>query len=102
MKRFFLSSVENIKEMASVDKTDAPTLNNLVFDENNQERRSWKFCDFTLSRSFAVFLSQVAVALFIVVFSCINIFLSDRCEDSTIWIAILSSVLGYFVPNPKL
>ena len=84
-----------------VDQADAPR-NNLVFDENNQERRSWKFCNFTLSRSFAVFISQVVVALFIVVFSCVNIFLSKQCEDSTIWIAILSSVIGYFVPNPKI
>ena len=77
-------------------------IGNLVFDENNEERRSWRFCNYTLSRSFAVFLSQVLVALFMVIFSSLNIYLSKRCEDSTIWIAILSSVIGYFVPNPKL
>jgi hypothetical protein len=74
----------------------------LVFDTNNEERGSWKCLKYTISRSLAVFLSQVIVALFMIVFSCVNIYLSKRCEDSTIWIAILSSAVGYFLPNPKL
>ena len=77
-------------------------INSIVFDTNDQERRSWKVCDYSFSRSFIVFLSQVTVAMFLIVFSCINIYLSKRCEDTSIWIAILSSAVGYFLPNPKL
>lgn len=74
----------------------------IVFDKNDEERRSWKFCNYSFSRSFMVFLSQVAVAIFLIIFSCMNLFLSKRCEDTTIWIAVLSSAVGYFIPNPKL
>lgn len=77
-------------------------ITSIVFDENNEERRSWKFCDYSFSRSFMAFLSQVTVAIFLIVFSCINLYLSTRCEDTTIWIAVLSSAVGYFLPNPKL
>jgi hypothetical protein len=85
------------------DDIDNGGLNHIVFDpNNNQERRSWKFFNYTVSRSLAVFVTQVLVAFFMIVFSCVNIYLSKRCEDSTIWIAILSSAVGYFLPNPKL
>ena len=77
-------------------------ISTIVFDANDEERRSWKLCDRRYSRSFVVFLSQVFVATFLIVFSCMNLFLSKKCEDTTIWIAVLSSAVGYFIPNPKL
>ena len=44
----------------SVDIPDAIGVENLVFEENNTERSSWKFCNSTtLPRSEVVFLSSV-------------------------------------------
>ena len=74
----------------------------MVFDDENQERRSWKFCNFTLPRSEVVFACQMIIVFFMVVFGCVNLCLSKTCEDTTIWVAILSSTVGYILPNPKL
>lgn len=77
-------------------------VNSFVYNDDNVEQQAWKFCDKNVSRSFVVFITQVFVACFMIVFSCCNIYLSDRCEETTIWIAVLSSAVGYFLPNPKL
>ena len=77
-------------------------INDFVLDQNNCERKSWSCFDHEISRSFAVFITQVSVAMFIIIFSCVNLYLSKRCEESTIWIAVLSSAVGYFLPNPQI
>lgn len=82
---------------------DAPdTAHSIVFDDNNQERRSWRFCNFTLPRSEVVFFCQISIIFFMIVFACINLGMSQKCEDTTIWVAVLSSAVGYILPNPKL
>ena len=74
----------------------------IVFDEEDRERRSWKFSDRSIPRSEVVFLCQITVAVCMILISCINLFFSEHCEDKTIWVAILSSAVGYVLPNPKL
>ena len=65
-------------------------LGKFVFDDNNQERQSWKCFGQTCNRSLVVFLSQFFVILLILE------------EETTVWIAILSSTVGYILPSPKL
>ena len=78
-------------------------LGNFVFDDNNQERQSWKGFGQTCNRSLVVvFLSQFFVIL-VILFCCIvRITLATTCEETTVWIAILSSKVGYILPSPKL
>ena len=66
----------------SVDVVDG--LNSMVYDENNQEKRSWKFCNFKLPRSEVVFFCQIIIVVFIVVFSCVNLCLSQKCEENNL------------------
>ena len=77
-------------------------LGNFVFDDNNQERQSWKCFGQTCNRSLVVFLSQFFVILVILVFCIVRITLATTCEETTVWIAILSSTVGYILPSPKL
>ena len=77
-------------------------IRDIVFDNHNQERRSWKFCNWKLPRLEVVFFCQITVVMFIVVFSCVSLCLSKKCEETTLWVAILSSAIGYILPNPKL
>ena len=86
-----------VEELA--DTTD---FQSLIFDDQNQERRSWKFCTYSVPRSEVVFICQVSIIFFMIIFSCINLYVSKKCEDTTIWVAILSSAVGYILPNPKL
>lgn len=87
------------------DSTDCVTHNPGVEDvvyTTSPERSSWTFFNYKVSRSFAVFITQVLVAMFLIAFSCVNLFISQTCEDKSIYIALLSSSVGYFLPNPKL
>jgi hypothetical protein len=83
-----------------VEKTSA--VGNFVFDSDNQERRSWVFFGQKIARSQIVFLVQVALVTIIAIVSIINLTLSNNCQDTTIWVAILSSSLGYMLPAPSL
>ena len=73
-----------------------------VFDHNNQERQSWKCFGQTCNRSLVVFLSQFFVILLILACCIVRITLAETCEETTVWIAIISSTVGYILPSPKL
>ena len=85
------------------DHTDNPiNLGNLVFDNNNLERSSWKCLGRSCNRSLVVFLSQFLVNLIILACAIFRITVATTCEETTVWIAILSSTVGYILPSPKL
>ena len=77
-------------------------LGNFVFDEENHERKSWKFFGRTCNRSLLVFMCQFVVIVSILARATVRIMLSTTCEETTVWEAILSSTVGYILPSPKL
>ena len=77
-------------------------LGNFVFDEENHERKTWKFFGRTCNRSLLVFMRQFFVRVLILAFAIVRIMLSTTCEETTVWVAILSSTVGYILPSPKL
>lgn len=80
----------------------ADGLHDIVFDKDNHERRSWKFCNHSLPRSEVVFFMQITIVIVMILFSCVALVLSKKCEDKTIYTAILSASIGFVIPNPKL
>ena len=77
-------------------------ITDLVFDDQNQERRSWRFCNSRLPCSEAVYFTQVSI-VFLTVFSLTKlVFFHLDCEESTFWFSFLSCTVGYAIPNPKL
>ena len=88
------------------DQIDSPaglSLNDFVFNEENQERRSWKFCNSRLPRSEVVYFTQIVIRLFLIGVSLIKlVFFHLGCEESTFWFSLLSCTVGYALPNPKL
>ena len=81
---------------------DQPDVGNFVFDENNEERRSWVFCSKTVPRSEIVFVAQTTLVFTLVICSIVCLAFAKTCEETTVWIAILSSSVGYMLPQPKL
>ena len=77
-------------------------LGNFDFDDNNQERQSWKCFGHTCNRSLVGFLAQFFVILLILACCIVRITLAETCEEKTVWIAISSSTDGYILPSPKL
>ena len=77
-------------------------LGNFVFDEENHEQKSWKFFGRTCNRSLLVFMCQCFVIVLILACAIVRIMFSTTCEETTVWVAILSSTVGYILPSPKL
>lgn len=89
--------------MTQRDETDAQVnLANIVFDENNEERQSWEFFGRKVSRSAGVFLFQCTVVFCLLTCAIVRIICSKSCEETTVWVAISSSLIGYVIPSPKL
>ena len=70
-------------------------LGNLVFDEE-------KFFGRTCDRSLLVFMCQFLVIVLLLACAIVRIMLSTTCEETTVWVAILSSTVCYILPSPKL
>ena len=68
----------------------------------DDEQKSWILCDQHLPRSEIVFFVQTALVFLLVSVSIFCLSQSDTCEESTVWVAILSSAVGYMLPSPKL
>ena len=80
------------------DQIDSPAgigLNVLVFNEENQERRSWKVCNSRLPRSEVVYFTQIVIILFLIGVSLIKlVFFHLDSEESTFWFSLLSCTVG--------
>ena len=77
-------------------------LGNFVFDEESHEQKSWKFFGRTCNRSLLVFMCQLFVIVLTLAWAIVRIIVSKTCEEATVWVAILSSTVGYSLPSPKL
>ena len=85
------------------DEADAG-ISNLLFDVNNKESPPWRCCsNSTVPRSEVIFFVQVSIIVLMMILCFSKFFLlSESCEEKSNWIALLSSLDGYILPNPKL
>ena len=60
----------------------------------------WHLFGSEVSKSVIVFIAQIVIIYVIVITSIVN--LSLEYGDAKLWIALLSSNIGYLLPNPKL
>ena len=75
-------------------------LSYFVFDDNNQERQSWKSFRQTCNWSLVVFKSQIFCNT--ADFSLYpKIYISWELGGATVWVDFLSSTVGYNLPSPK-
>ena len=70
--------------------------------ESNSEHQSgtWRVCGSNFPRSEIVFLTQMVLVYTIVITSLINLTLDSAQHD--LWLILLSSSLGYALPNPRI
>ena len=90
-------------EGVTVDQVDA-VLGENVFEKESSSKSSWKFCNqTTLLRSKFVFFVQMFVVLLLISLCIVKLtILKPNCEETSVWISILSSFVGYILPNPRL
>ena len=86
------------------DNIDAGgAITDLVFDENHQERRCWRFCNSRVPLFEVVYFTQIFVIVFLIGVSLVKlVFFKFDCEESTFWLSLLSCTVGYALSNPKL
>lgn len=69
--------------------------------DNRGRQQSPGSCEKTMTKADAVtYYTQVVVIIVVVIASLIN--LSIEQEPSTLWIMLLTSCVGYVLPNPRL
>jgi hypothetical protein len=64
------------------------------------ETRSWQLFGQKCPRQEVVFLAQTGMIYIVILASIVN--LSLGIGESNLWVALLSSCLGYLLPNPTL
>lgn len=69
-------------------------------DSNVSSSSKWHFFGRKLPRSEIVFFVQVTLVFIVVIVSIVNITMQH--PDSQLWIALLSSSVGYLLPSPNL
>ena len=87
-------------EQVTVDQVVQETF----FEKQSSGKSTWKFCNqITLPRSEVVFFVQMFVILMLIVLCIVKLtVLKPTCEETSVWISILSSLVGYILPNPRL
>ena len=88
----------------AVDTTDAIGVESLVFQGDQSERSSWKFCNSTtLPRSEVVFFFQALILLILIIAVLVKLlFYEVPREEMPFWVSLLSAAVGYILPNPRL
>ena len=73
-------------------------------EKESSNKSSWKFCnEITLPRSEVMFFVQMFVILILITLCIIKLtVLKPTCEETSVWFSILSSLVGYILPNPRL
>jgi len=60
----------------------------------------WRACGHKFPRSEVVFVTQTLILYVVVITSLVNLTIGN--EQNTLWTALLSSCLGYMLPNPSI
>ncbi len=63
---------------------------------------SWESCCFKLNVHATLYFTQIIVMLIGITFSIYQITKLSRCEDQTPYFGLLTSLIGIFLPSPKL
>jgi cytochrome b561 len=70
--------------------------------EELKKEESWESCCFKLNVHAVLYFTQIIVMLIGIVFSIYQITKLARCEDQTPYFGLLTSLIGIFLPSPKL
>lgn len=72
-----------------------------MLEEGSSEgSHKWHFCGQKFPKSEIVFFVQVILVYIVVITSIVNLTLGS--QDNKLWISLLSSSIGYLLPNPKI
>jgi hypothetical protein len=73
-----------------------------VITPPGDDLRFYRSLCFKIDRDFLTFIVQVTLSFFISTVCVVRLFQDIGCEERTVYISILTGILGYFLPNPKV
>jgi hypothetical protein len=62
---------------------------------------SYQLCCMRSDRRILLFIVQVLIAVFILGFSFYKLSHGNSCELNTVYITLIGTIVGFFLPNPK-
>ena len=68
---------------------------------NDSREESWKVFGRNVPKTEIQYLSQVIIIYIVVITSIFNLSINTG-KDNSVWTALLSSCLGYMLPNPSI
>ena len=69
---------------------------------NNPDKVIWESSCHRINKGFVKFIACCLVSLIILSLSCYKLIMSSPDEDKSIYISMISLVLGLFFPSPSL
>ena len=94
-----------IEETTTVENNDCDFVDIGGAEQSlSHENRSWKFCNsVSLPSAEVVFFTQACFIFILLSLSISKLYFYNlSCDETAIWLSILSSTVGYMLPNPKL
>ena len=85
--------------MNNIEQMEVLRNNEVTTDQDSVKLKMWKILRKQFPRGEMEYFSQMFIILVVVIVALYN--LSCDCELVTFWVTILSSSLGYILPNPK-
>jgi hypothetical protein len=70
--------------------------------KEDEKEGVWESCCFKMNVHATLYFTQLAVMLIGISFSIYQITKLSRCEDQTPYFGLLTSLIGIFLPSPKL
>lgn len=49
-----------------------------------------------------IYCTQVAFGLIVMLFCITQLYIDDRCDRTSIYLPLLTSIIGYFLPSPTM
>ena len=71
----------------------------IVFNSASEERPPWRVCGGKCSRSASLFIIR-SIVVFLLILTSVVCIIPSSCEK-TVWVALLSSVVGFILPIPR-
>lgn len=84
------------------DHADSSLARDIIFNQQQEERKPWKVCGFQWSRTAVLFIVQCTLIFMLASCALWGIIISKSCEETTVWVAVLSSTIGYILPAPSI
>ena len=104
-----LSHIANINEEGVIPLTRCNSrqlhkLKDVVELERDliNSENTYKSCCISSDKRALAFFSQFTISISVLLFSFYKLINSDRCEDTQVYIGLITMIIGVYIPSPRM